>query len=302
MYNLEYFINLVGNLETNVKVSCAAPYDAATVSALETLRKQGRLNAILIGDLAKISAAFETVDANINDYEVIDLVDLHEIAEMTIEKVVSKQANFIMKGVIDTSILLKEFLQKKHNLHDKELLSHVLMYFKDGGDKLIFISDAGMNMYPTVDEKKLIIENSVTVAQAMGITKPNVAMLCAKEKVYEKMPATLDADKLRKMNEEGIIKNCVVSGPIQLDNAVSIESATTKGVNDPVAGKADIFIAPNIETGNVFGKSLTYFANYLSGGLVVGGKVPIVLTSRSDGYEDKLIALILAIFVNEKTQ
>lgn len=299
MYNIEYFINLLDSSEKANVVSCAAPYDAPTIKALEFFREKGLLKAILVGEENKILAAIEEAGVNKSDYEIINCDDLYITAEVAVKLVSDKKADFLMKALIDTSILLKEFLKKEHGLRKSKVMSHVGVYFKENTDNLYVVTDAGMNIAPTLEEKKLIIENSVGVANAIGIETPNVAMLCAKEKPYDKMPATLDADALQKMNQNGELAGCVVSGPLQLDNAVSMESAKMKGVTDPVAGKADILVCPDIEAGNILAKGLTYLAGYISGGLIIGGQSPVVLTSRSDGFEEKQTALILAMLIDK---
>ncbi len=295
MYNVDYFVNLVGNSKKKIVLSCAAPYDAPTIEAIETFRKKGLLDAILVGNKTKINDAILLANANIEDYDIVEADELVDIAQRAVSLISEGKADVLMKALIDTSVILKEFLKKEHDLRKSKVLSHVAVYFKEDYEKLLIITDAGMNLYPNVDEKRYIIENAVEVAHALGIKVPNVAMLCAKEKLYEKMPPTVDAAKLQEMNQNGEITGCVVSGPLQLDNAISKEAAELKGLSDPVAGNADIFIAPNIETGNVFAKSLTYLAGFSNGGLIVGGKIPVVLTSRVDGYEEKVSSIALAI-------
>ncbi len=301
MYNIEYFINLLANSGKKVTVSCAAPYDAATIEAIEVFRKEGLLEAILVGEKTKIANAIAEANADETNYEIIEEEDLKEIAKKTVTAVSSQKANFVMKAMIDTSIILKEFLQKEHGLRREHLLSHVGLFYKKDSNRLFLLTDAGMNIAPNLDEKKMIIENAVSIAHSLNINNPNVAMLCAKEKAYDKMPATMDAKKLQEMNVAGEISGCLVSGPLQLDNAVSRVAAEAKGITDPVAGNADIFVVPNIETGNVFGKALIYLADdYQTGGIVVGSKVPVVLTSRADGVEEKIISLALAMAKMQK--
>ncbi len=296
MYNIEYFEGLLKDSNDVMTVSVAAPYDEGTIEAIEHFRQLGLLNATLVGDEEKITAVLKKCNVDEKTYKIISATELPEVARISVTEVANGNANFLMKGLIDTSILLGELLKKEHGLRTTKHLSHVGVFYKEGTDRLLFLSDAGMNIEPDLAAKKSIIENTVEVAHSLNIMCPNVAMLCAKEKVYEKMPATVDAAALQKMNQDGEITGCVVSGPLQLDNAVSLESAKTKGVTDPVAGKADILIVPDINVGNIFGKGLLYLAEgYQSGGIIMGAKVPIVLTSRSDGAKEKRLSLSLAI-------
>ncbi|MGN1033534.1 MAG: phosphate acyltransferase, partial [Intestinibacter sp.] len=169
-----------------------------------------------------------------------------------------------------------------------------------GYDRLFFVTDAAMNIDPDLNTKKQIIENAVMVARALDIDEPKVALLCAKEKVNPKMPDTVDAEILEEMYKNGEIKNCIVGGPFALDNAISEDAAKHKGIDHPVAGKADILVVPDIEAGNIFYKSLTFFANAESAGLVLGAKAPIVLTSRADSDATKLNSIALGVLVASK--
>ncbi len=295
MYNIEYFENLLKTRGGKVTVSVIAPYDQGTVESIEHFRALGILDAILVGEAEKMDAMFIECGIDKSNYTVITANDLTKSASEAIKVVAEGKADFLMKGLVDTSIMLKEFLKKEHNLRTTSQLSHVSVLYQNGTENIYLITDAGMNISPGLEEKKQIIENAVSVAHAINMDCPNVAMLCAKEKVYDKMPATVDAAALQKMNQDGEITGCVVSGPLQIDNAVSIEAATLKGVKDPVAGKANIFVVPDINSGNIFCKALVYLAGYTMAGLVVGGKVPIVLASRADGKEEKIVSLSLAI-------
>ena len=164
---------------------------------------------------------------------------------------------------------------------------------------LVF-SDAAMIIAPDLGQKVQILENAVKAARALDIISPKVAIVCAVEKVNPKMPATLDAQELVKMNQEGRIRDCMVGGPFALDNAVSVEAAKHKGIDHPVAGKADVLIVPDIEAGNILYKSFVYFARAKNAGVIVGAKVPIVLTSRADNEEAKLNSIALAVLMANK--
>lgn len=202
-----------------------------------------------------------------------------------------------MKGFIPTSEILKFVLDKEKGIRSNNLLSHVMVYSVDTYNKFIFLTDGGMVPYPDVYQKVQIINNAVKVAKAFGINPIHVAPLCAVEVVNPDMQSTVDAAILSKMNQRGQIKDCIIDGPLALDNAVSKEAAKHKGIVSPVAGQADILLAPNIEAGNILGKSLTYFAKAKSAGVIMGAKCPIVLVSRADTYETKLYSIALGSLI-----
>ena len=199
-----------------------------------------------------------------------------------------------MKGLIDTSIIMKQVLDREIGLRNENVISHIALFEVPTYHKIFMVTDAAMNIAPDLVQKKEIIENAVNMALSIGISMPKVAVLAAKEKVSPKMEATIDAGELKSMNEDGIIKNCIVDGPLALDNAINEESAKIKGIESEVAGDADILIVPDIEAGNVLYKALTFLANAKSAGLIVGARAPIVLTSRADNEEAKLNSIALA--------
>ncbi|RNF41087.1 phosphate butyryltransferase [Planococcus salinus] len=205
------------------------------------------------------------------------------------------EADVLMKGMISTAVLLKAVLNPDIGLRTGNVLSHVAAFEIEGFDRLIFVTDAGMNMTPVLYEKAQIIQNAVHIARSVGVETPVVAPLAAVEVVNPNMQATLDAAALATMNRRGQIKNCIIDGPLALDNAVSAEAAAHKGIKGETAGKADILVVPNIEAGNILYKSLVYFARAKVGGVIAGAKAPIVLTSRADSAESKLFSLALAI-------
>jgi len=206
----------------------------------------------------------------------------------------------VMKGLVSTSIVLKAILDKEIGLRTGNVLSHVAVFEIEGYDRLFIITDAAMNIAPDLQQKAQIIENSVQVAKALDMDLPKVALICAVEKVNSKMQATLDAEELVKMEHEGKITDCELGGPFALDNAISIEAAKHKGIDDPIAGNADILMVPYIEAGNVLYKSIVYFAKARNAGIVVGAKAPIVLTSRADSHEAKLNSIALGVLMTSK--
>lgn len=232
--------------------------------------------------------------------EVIAAASSAEAAELSVKAVSNGEADVLMKGNIPTANILKAVLNKEWGLRKGSVLSHVAAFEVPNYDRLIFVTDAAMNIAPDVIQKAAIIQNTVEVAQAIGIDLPKVAPIAAVEVVNPAMQATIDAAMLTQMNRRGQIKNCVVDGPLALDNAVSQIAAEHKGIVSDVAGKADILLVPTIEAGNVLYKSLVYFANAKVGAMIAGAKAPIVLTSRADSAETKVYSLALAVATASK--
>lgn len=232
--------------------------------------------------------------------EVIAAQSSAEAAELSVKAVRNGEADVLMKGNIPTANILKAVLNKEWGLRKGSVLSHVATFEVPNYNRLIFVTDAAMNIAPDVTQKAAIIQNTVEVALAIGIDLPKVAPIAAVEVVNPAMQATIDAAMLTQMNRRGQIKNCVVDGPLALDNAVSQIAAEHKGIVSDVAGKADILLVPTIEAGNVLYKSLVYFADAKVGAMIAGAKAPIVLTSRADSAETKVYSLALAVATASK--
>lgn len=218
-----------------------------------------------------------------------------QAASTAVQAVRDTRATVLMKGRIPTADLMKAVLNPEYGLRTGRALSHVAAFEVEGFNRLIFVTDAGMNIEPNLNDKADIIRNAVEVAQRAGIELPIVAPLAAVEVINPKMQSTLDAAALVAMNNRGQITGCVVDGPLALDNAISEQAAKHKGLSGTTAGRADILLVPNIEAGNILYKSLVYFARAKAGAVIVGAKAPIVLTSRSDSAQSKLYSLGLAL-------
>ena len=281
-------------------ISVACCQDEEVLIAVENGRKEHIVNAILIGDIDKTKKIAKNLNINLDNYELIDIKDMSEACLKAVELVSSGKADMVMKGLVDTSIILKAVLNKEVGLRTGNILSHVAVFDIEGYDRLFFITDAAMNLAPDVNGKKQIIENACSVARALDIEEPKVALICAKEKVNPKMKDTVEAKELEDMYLRGEIKNCIVGGPFALDNAINEEAAKHKGMNHPVAGKADILVVPDIEAGNVLYKSITYFSKCENAGLIVGAKAPIILTSRADSDKTKLNSIALGVLASTK--
>ena len=296
MINQDYFINLAKEKTGDAiqTVAVAAPHDLATLESLRNAVDLGFTKVILVGDENIIKSVAEEANLDISDMELVHAENLADAAQKSVDQVNAGKASLIMKGLIDTSVILKAVVKKENNLRTGNTLSYVGILFNEDRDKYYLTSDGAMLIAPDLAQKKGIIENVVDVAHALGNEEPKIAMICAKEKYYEKMPATVDAVALQRMNQEGEITGCLVSGPLQMDNAVDLHAVEVKGIDDPVAGRADILVVPAIEAGNILLKTAKYLGGWTFGGIVVGAKVPIVVCSRSDGESAKLVSIAVS--------
>jgi len=297
--NFEDVLQKVKSLNTK-KIAVAVAQDKPVLEAVKDAQEQGIADAILVGDKSKIQEVASEIGMDLSKFEIVEESDNKKAAMKAVQLVSSGKADMLMKGLIDTANFLRAVLNKEVGLRTGMLMSHVGVFEIPNYDRLIFITDAAFNMYPELKDKIDIVKNAVTVANAVGIEKPRVAPICAVEVVNPNMPATMDASILSKMNDRGQIKGCIIDGPLALDNALSEEAAAHKGVTGPVAGKADILLMPNIESGNIMYKTLTYTTDCKSGALLVGTSAPVVLTSRSDSHETKMNAIALAALVADQ--
>ena len=228
-------------------------------------------------------------------------VQLHHVssaemaAEEAVKSVYMNDSDILMKGQIATAMLLKAVLNPNFGLRTGRVMSQIAAFEVPGFDRLIFVTDAGLNINPDLPQKVQIIQNAVQIARSVGVEMPIVAPLAGVEVINPSMQATLDAAALTAMNRRGQIKDCIVDGPLALDNAISIDAAKHKRIAGDNAGKADILLVPSIESGNILYKSLVFFSNAKVGSIVAGAKAPIVLTSRADNAESRLYSLALAI-------
>ncbi|MDR0649007.1 MAG: phosphate butyryltransferase [Synergistaceae bacterium] len=287
-----------------ISVACAE--DAEVLEAVDAARKEGIAKAILTGDAVNIAKTALSVGVDLRHFEVIDEKGGEAEASLrAVEMVSSGKADILMKGMVKTANFLRAVLNKEKGLRSGSLLSHVYLHHVPHYDRIFFISDTGFNMYPDLQGKVSIVENVVKLAQSFGVETPKVAVLAAVEVVNPDMPPTLDAAMLTQMNRRGQIKNCLIDGPLALDNALSADSARHKGIVSDVAGYADIFLVPDIEAGNILAKSIIYLsAGSKTAGLVLGARAPIILTSRADSAETKLLSIAstvaLAVFQKKK--
>ncbi len=279
----------------SAKVAIAAAQDRDVLEAVQMAREIGMGEFVLVGDEELIASMASQTGLRLSDLEVLHEPDPRIAALRAVELVSSGQAGILMKGLIPTADFLRAVLNKEVGLRTGRLLSHVAVFKSPRYDRLIYLTDGAMVVAPTLQDKVQIIQNAIGVAHKLENEMPKVACIAAVEVVNPDMPETVDAAALAKMSDRGQISGCIVDGPLGLDNAVCRESAEHKGVGGPVAGRADILLAPNIVAGNVIYKTLVYFGQVETAAVVTGARAPIVLTSRSDSPEARLNSLALAI-------
>ncbi|MDD2716839.1 MAG: bifunctional enoyl-CoA hydratase/phosphate acetyltransferase [Candidatus Wallbacteria bacterium] len=283
---------------TKKKIAAACAHDEDVLLSLNRAVGEGIVTPILVGHKTEIEALIKKLGLNNLNAEIIDCETEAEAAEICVKKVSQGEAHLLMKGLMATSTMLKAVLNKEWGLRKGDLLSHIVLMEPENQERLIVITDAGMNIKPDLSQKKMIIENAVELAHKLGIQTPKVAPLCAIETVNPDMQATIDAAILSKMAQRGQIKGCLVDGPLAMDNAVSVEAAKHKKIVSEVAGHADILLVPDIESGNILYKAMGFLTSAHLAAIITGAKVPIVLTSRADSDETKFHSIALAVAVS----
>lgn len=271
-----------------------AAQDKHSLGALVEAIEENIIEAVLVGDKEEIYRICQENNYNISGVTVIHEPDTEKSVELAVKMASSGEADILMKGKVGSSVMLHHALNKQWGLRTGQLLSHFALFEVDTYHKVIAVTDVAMNIAPNLREKIAIVNNSVECLNLLGYRMPKVAVLGAVEMVNENMEATLDAALLSKMNQRDQIKNCIIDGPLAFDNAVSLESSQLKGIRSEVAGDTDLLLMPNIEVGNVLYKSLVFFAKAKVASIILGAKVPIVLTSRSDSENAKFDSILLA--------
>ncbi|WP_077621631.1 bifunctional enoyl-CoA hydratase/phosphate acetyltransferase [Sediminibacillus massiliensis] len=296
---MEKLDDLLHHFGNNTRFSTAV-VQAADSIVLSTVKRALQLNLgtyRLYGNLVEIKEIAEEAGLDLNDsrLDVIHAPSAQDAAEQAVKDVRLGHAGILMKGSIQTADFLKAVLNKQNGIRSGKFLSHTALFELPGYEKLLFLTDSAINITPGLEEKTVILENAVKVANSVGIKKPKIAVLAAIESVNPTMPATIDAACLTQMQNRGQLGNCLVDGPMAFDVAVSKEAAAQKKVASHVAGDADILLAPTLEAGNSLYKSFVYFAKAKVAGIISGAQAPIVLVSRSDSAENRLYSLALAI-------
>lgn len=283
-------------------VAVSVAQDQAVLEAVRGAKEQGIADAILVGDEAKIREIAASINMDLSDYEIIDEPDMIEASLKAVKLAHDGKADMYMKGILDTKSFLKSILDKEVGLRTGGPLSHVCVFDIPAVEQLLFLTDVAFMTYPTLEDKVAIINNTVPVCKACGIETPKIAPMAAVEVVNPKMPCTVEAAELTRMNNEGEIKDCIVDGPLSLDLAIDPEAAKHKGATDrKIQGDADVLLFSDIHAGNNVYKAIVHMVPGVKNGCILTGtKVPCILTSRSDTFETKLNSIALAAVVAEQ--
>ncbi len=260
--------------------------------------QQDIVTAILVGEPEKIADKAQALGLSLEGMEMVEASDDYAAIEATVRLVSSGEADLIMKGLVKTATLLKAVLNKEWGLRSGSLLSHLVLVEVPTLGRVLGITDGGMNMYPDLTAKVGIIKNAVVCYHRLGIDCPKVAVLAAVESVNPDMVCSLDAAALTIMGARGQIRGCLIDGPLTLDNAVSPEAAAIKGIRSPVAGQADLLVMPHIEAGNLVGKTAMFLAQCRIAGVLLGARCPVVMTSRFDSMDTKLLSIALGASIS----
>jgi phosphotransacetylase/acyl dehydratase len=291
------YLLLLKACEDLTVMPCAVAHPCSTdalVGAIEAA-KHNLIEPILVGPEKKIASVAEAAGVDIGSYKVVSAEHSHHAAEIAVSLVRSGEAQLLMKGSLHTDELLSAVMTKETGLRTERRLSHCFVIAVPTYPRALIVTDAAINITPSLEEKRDIIQNAIELAHAIHIPNPKVAILSAVETVTLKIPSTIEAAALCKMAERGQITGGVLDGPLAFDNAIDVQAAATKGIKSPVAGKADILVVPDLEAGNILAKQLTFMANAEAAGIVLGARVPIVLTSRADSARIRLASCAIAV-------
>jgi len=288
-----------------VPTAVAHPCEESALSGAIEAANLGLIVPILVGPCDKIEATAKSAGIDISKYQIVDTPHSHASAEKAVELVREAQAELLMKGSLHTDELISAVVSREGGLRTSRRISHVFVMDVPTYHKVLFVTDGAINIAPTLEDKADICQNAIDLIIALGLKNPKVAILSAVETVTSKMPATIDAAALCKMAERGQITGAILDGPLAFDNAISKRAAETKGIRSLVAGDPDILLAPDLEAGNILAKQLSFLANADSAGLVLGARVPIILTSRADSVRSRIascgVAMLAAYARREKS-
>lgn len=270
-----------------------------TLHAARLARGMGLAHCILLDDPARVKSVAHEEGINLKGMEILDEPDMIRAAYRAVKMIHAEEADLMMNGRALPAELMKAALDREKGLRIGKVITDVSIFEIPDFERLIFISDVAMVVSPNLAQKVAIVQNAIDTAIELGVERPKAAILAATEMVNPEMPANMDAANLSKMAERGQIRGGVVDGPLALDNAISLKAARMKGIESQVAGAADILITPDVESGNILAKALSYFAHGHMAGVVVGAKCPIVMPSRSDPPEQKMLSLALGIYLSK---
>lgn len=295
-HNFDELISKVKGEPRKKIMAVACANDEHTLEAVVHARREGIVEPILVGDEKIITGILSELKEDIPKENIIHVpeVDLQKACETAVKLVGEGKADFLMKGKVDTKIILKEVVNKEYGLGTGRLMSHFTMFQIPSYHKLILPVDGGMVTYPDLNQKKQIIQNTVDTLVSMGYDCPKVGVLTCVEKVNTKMPESVEAAELQEMNRRGEIENCIVEGPIQYDCAMRKDIADFKGLKSEIAGDPDVLVAPNIHAGNIMGKMYAISCGGKMAGFIVGAKCPIVMVSRGSSSEEKYLSIVVS--------
>ena len=285
-----------------VSTAVAHPCEASALAAVVDAAELGLIAPILVGPKAKIEEVAKTNGIVLGSIPIVDAPHSHASAARAVELVRQGKAELLMKGSLHTDELLGAVVARETGLRTGRRLSHVFIMDVPTYHKVLIVTDAAINIAPTLEDKVDICQNAIDLAISLGLARPKVAILAAVETVTSKMPATLDAAALCKMAERGQITGALIDGPLAFDNAISAEAARIKGIRSEVSGDPDILLVPDLEAGNILAKQLSFLANADSAGLVLGARVPIILTSRADTVRSKIASCAVAVLAAHARQ
>ena len=271
------------------------PCDEPSLAGALAAAGRGLVRPILIGPEAKIRRLADEAGLDLAGATIDPVPHSHAAAARAVELVRRAEVGAIMKGSLHTDELLAEIVKRDTGLRTARRISHVFVMQVPGYDRLLLVTDAAVNIDPSLEDKADIVQNAIDLAQALGIARPRVAILSAVETVTSKLRSTLDAAALCKMADRRQITGGLLDGPLAFDNAVSLEAARTKGIVSEVAGRADILVAPDLESGNILAKQLEYFSGATAGGIVLGARVPVILSSRADSLASRVLSAAVAV-------
>jgi phosphotransacetylase len=280
-----------------VPTAVAHPCEASALAGAVEAGEKGLIVPLLVGPAAKIQEVAQAAGVGLDGVEIVDAPHSHAAAAKAVDLVRLGRAELLMKGSLHTDELLGAVVAKETGLRTGRRISHVFIMDVPTYHKVLVVTDAAINIAPTLEDKVDTCQNAIDLARSLGVQTPKVAILGAVETVTSKMPATIDAAALCKMSQRGQIRGGLLDGPLAFDNAISKEAAKTKGIDSEVAGDPDILLVPDLEAGNILAKQLSFLANADSAGLVLGARVPIVLTSRADSVRSRIASCAVAMLV-----
>lgn len=283
--------------QKRMKIVVAAAHDEDVIKAVNQAKKMGIAEPVLVGDKEKIINIMDELEIPSSEFVITDEPDLIQAAKKSVKLVREGKGDFLMKGILQTADIMRAVLDKEEGLRTDNLISHVMVYEVPSYNKLLYLTDGGINVAPDLSQKVQILENAIMVCKAMKMDRIYASCLAGAETVNPKIPATVDAKAIEGMKDKWEEKNVVVQGPVALDLAISSEACAHKGFRSEGGGKADILLVPYYEVGNAIGKAMTYFAGAKSAGVIMGAKVPIILVSRADSSESKLLSIALGSVV-----